>query len=71
MTHPTNPSGKPRPHYASQPKKTKRLESRVEERIWEFVDAYATENGYTLSSAINRILRDRMMLERAKAMRSK
>jgi len=73
MTHPnpTQLTGKPQPRHASKARKTKRLDSRVEERIWDFVDAYATENGYTISSAVHRILRDWMRMEQAKTGRFK
>lgn len=48
-----------------------RMETKVEPRLYEAVDNFAVENGYTLSSAIYRILLDWEKNERRKSNRNK
>lgn len=50
-------------------KRTARLEAKVEPRIQEAVERFAMDKGYSVSSAINRILMDWERLERRRARR--
>lgn len=54
-----------------RPNRTSRLEAKVEPRIQEAVERFALEKGYTVSSAINRILMDWERAERRRARRRK
>ena len=52
-----------------RPVRSARLESTVEPRIFEAVEQFAIANGYTLSSALYRILIDWEKKERIKVAR--
>lgn len=45
-------------HIERRPKRSQRLQTKVEQRIYEHVERFAIAEGYTLSSAVNRILMD-------------
>lgn len=52
-----------------RPLRTARLETKVAPRLYDAVDEYAISKGYTLSSALYRILLDWEKNERRKAKR--
>lgn len=48
-----------------------RMETRVDTRLYDAIDTFAVEHGYTLSSALYKILLDWERSQRRKAIRKK